>query len=140
MSVSDWMTIGELAKVSGVPVSTIRFYERKSLIKPESRSQSNYRLYAKVTLKRLEFIRSAQSIGLTLADIKQLLGSDGQPPRCGVVKDIIQERLEDLDQKMSELQKMQSILRRALTKCKRSSTSSRCHLIDTLQGKEGRSE
>lgn len=73
-------TIGQLAKSVGVPISTVRYYERAGLLKPEARTGSNYRVYSQQSLERLQFIRSAQAVGLSLDDIAQMLraahGSD----------------------------------------------------------------
>ena len=55
------LTIGEFADAAGVPTSTIRYYERARLLKPSSRSASNYRLYSADDLERLRFIRAAQA-------------------------------------------------------------------------------
>lgn len=54
-------TIGSLARIAAVPTSTVRYYERRGLLKPQSRSAGNYRLYDEQTLRRLRFVRSAQA-------------------------------------------------------------------------------
>jgi MerR family mercuric resistance operon transcriptional regulator len=63
-------TIGQIASAAGVPASTLRFYERAGLVKPDFRTGANYRGYGEKALRRIKFIRSAQSIGLRLDDIK----------------------------------------------------------------------
>ena len=67
------LTIGRLAEQAGVPVSTVRYYERRGLLAPEERSPSRYRLYGPAVLRRLRFIRAAQRSGFTLEDIRRIL-------------------------------------------------------------------
>ena len=71
-------TIGRLAKVAEVPVSTVRYYEQRGLLRPESRTESNYRIYGPASLRRLRFIRVAQETGFTLEDIVLLIGIAGK--------------------------------------------------------------
>lgn len=80
-------TISQLAKAVGVPATTLRYYERVGLLRPEHRSQGNYRLYTKQSLHRLKFIRAAQAIGFTLQDVKTLLGMEsGDAQSCAEVQ------------------------------------------------------
>ncbi len=66
-------TIGKLAKAAEVPVSTVRYYEKRGLLTPDQRTPSSYRLYGEESLQRLRFIRAAQTSGFTLEDIAMLL-------------------------------------------------------------------
>ena len=61
-------TIGRLAKAADVPVSTVRYYEQRGLMEPDERTRSSYRIYSPEALRRLRFIRAAQSSGFTLKD------------------------------------------------------------------------
>ena len=67
------LTIGKLAAKAGISVGTIRFYERKGLIKPSSRSESGYRLYSEDAQCNLFFIRQVKGFGFSLDEIKELL-------------------------------------------------------------------
>lgn len=67
------MLIGEIAESAGLPSQTIRFYEREGLLPPARRGANGYRVYGETTLNRLDFIRAAQSAGLTLAEIRSRL-------------------------------------------------------------------
>ena len=74
-------TIGQLALEARIPATTLRYYERIGLLLPDDRSQGNYRLYGAASLRRLQFICAAQSIGFKLDDIRTLLGAlTGQAP------------------------------------------------------------
>ncbi len=121
-------TIGELAKSAGVPTSTVRYYEREGILKPSGRSASNYRLYSEEDLYRLRFIRAAQATGFTLADVTVLL----RPAPCGNVQERIENRLEQVAKRMSELRHVQRVLRRSLETCREHQRSGRCRVVDTL--------
>lgn len=122
------LTIGELAKAAGVPVSTVRYYERQRLLQPSARSAANYRLYSRDDLERLRFIRAAKATGFRLADITKLLR--GAP--CGKVQALIEERLEKLSEHLSELRHVQRVLRASLETCRDHEASGRCRVVDEL--------
>lgn len=105
------MRIGELAEQSGVPTKTIRFWESSGLLADPARTPSGYRDYDQEVLDRLNFIRHAQTAGLTLAEIRQILAisDDGQPP-CGHVTELIHEHLDEVDQRLRELTQTRRIL------------------------------
>lgn len=67
------LTVSKLAKAAGVEVSTIRYYERRGLVKPFSRRSSGYRDYNSDAVRRVRFIRHAQALGFTLEEIAGLL-------------------------------------------------------------------
>ena len=121
-------TIGELAKAAGVPTSTIRYYERKRLLRPSARSAANYRLYSQEDLERLRFIRAAQATGFTLEDVTKLL----RPAPCGKVQKLIEERLEHVTKRMKELRHVQRVLRASLETCLTHEASGRCQVVDEL--------
>ncbi|NNL87411.1 MAG: MerR family transcriptional regulator [Myxococcales bacterium] len=122
------LTIGELAKAAGVPVSTIRYYERAKLLTTSRRSSSNYRLYNDADVARLRFIKAAQATGFTLEDVKQLL----RPAPCEKVQDLIAERLRQVAERMRELRHVQKVLTASLELCHRHEETGRCKVIDEL--------
>ena len=124
-------TIGELAKVAGVPTSTLRYYERAGLLRPSARSPSNYRLYRDEDLKRLQFIRAAQATGFTLDDVTKLL----RPAPCGRVQGLIEARLAQVGQRMKELRHVQRVLRASLQTCHEHEESGRCRVVDELSAR-----
>jgi DNA-binding transcriptional MerR regulator len=71
--VSDHLTIGELAKLSGTTTKTIRYYERIGLIQPTKRGDNSYRYYSDSQVQQLRFVRRTQALGLTLAEISELM-------------------------------------------------------------------
>lgn len=127
-------TIGELARAVEVPSTTIRYYERIGLLAADDRSQGNYRLYSQASMRRLKFIRAAQSIGFTLDDIQALLGSrDGKQPSCSKVQTLIKERLTEIEKRLSSLRHIQRLLKTSLAKCQKTARARCCHVIDALE-------
>ena len=70
---TNLMPIGEAARRSGFTVRTLRFYERRGVLKPSARRPNGYRLYGEADLQRLSFIRRAKALGLTLSSIRELV-------------------------------------------------------------------
>ena len=130
---SDRLTIGELAKTAGVPSSTVRYYERTGLLRRPPRSASNYRLYGEEDVYRVRFIKAAQATGFTLDDVAELL----RPSPCRKVQRRIEERLEEVSDRMKELRHVQRVLGAALTTCQEHEPTGRCRVIDTLSASAG---
>ena len=126
-------TIGQLARASGIATSTVRYYERLGIIRPDSRSESNYRLYGEETLKRLRFIRTSQATGFTLADVAILINlRNGSNSCCKEVQGLIEQRLADVKKRMDDLHHVQRVLQAALRGCQRTGQTEHCRVIDTL--------
>ena len=70
---AEQLTIGELGRLTGLPVKRIHYYERRGLLEPTSRSKAGYRLYGREEVARLEFIKRAKLLGLTLEEIRELV-------------------------------------------------------------------
>ena len=113
------MTIGRVAAIAGVAATTLRFYEREGLMEPADRSPSGYRLYDSHAVERLRFIRSAQSVGFSLQDIKTLLALD-ERTSCSQVQSMIEERLADVDRRITELKSVERTLMSAAARCRKS--------------------
>ena len=98
------MKIGDLSIVSGVPSQTIRFYERRGLLSPSAREGNGYRRYDHAAVSRLNFIRSAQSAGLTLAEIASVINirDAGEAP-CAHVSTLLEEKLDEVQRRQREL-------------------------------------
>jgi DNA-binding transcriptional MerR regulator len=126
-------TIGGLARVSGVPTSTVRYYERIGLVHPDGRSDGNYRLFGEEAVERLQFIRAAQATGFTLEDITALLNfRDDAMACCKEVQVLIEQRHSDVKQRMEDLRHVQSVLKSSLEKCRRTEQTGRCEVLDRL--------
>jgi DNA-binding transcriptional MerR regulator len=108
----ECLKIGEVAKSSGLSVKTIRYYEQIGLLSPDVfRSESGYRLFAAAVLNRLAFIKRAQSLGLSLTEIKDILAvhDRGQLP-CGEIKQHLQDKLRAISLQIEALVTLRSEL------------------------------
>ncbi|MBE3557262.1 MAG: heavy metal-responsive transcriptional regulator [Firmicutes bacterium] len=105
------MRIGELAQQAGVTTKAIRFYETRGLLRQPPRSVSGYREYGAADVERLTFISTARRLHLRLDDIAEILRirEDGERP-CDYVRQLIGERLEEIDQRINELEKLKTTL------------------------------
>ena len=126
-------TIGKLAKEAHVPVSTLRYYEREGLLRPDGRSEGNYRLYGPASLGRLQFIRTAKAVGFTLDDIAALLDvQDGFTAPCEEVEHLIHHRLEELDRHLADLKRVRKTLTSLGGLCRQTADKEHCEVLDRL--------
>ena len=103
--------IGELAQRSGLSVKTLRYYEEIGLLAAPPRTEGGYRDYNPTVLGRLEFVRAAQAVGLTLGEIREVIAfrERGDVP-CNHVLDLIRHHATEVDQRISELQRLRNDL------------------------------
>lgn len=108
------MQIGEIARRSGVPAATIRYYEEQKLISRPARTSSGYRAFSDRVLDELTFIRRAQRLGLTLDETREILnlGRAGRKP-CDRVSAICDAHLVEIDRRMAELKSFRENLKAA---------------------------
>lgn len=127
------LTIGGLSRAAGVPTSTVRFYERRGLLRPDGRSRGNYRVYGEASLARVRFIRAAHDAGFTLADTARLLEElDGGPECCRHVQGLVADRLEKAAAQIEQLERARGVLSRWLAECRRAATAGRCVILEHL--------
>ena len=119
------------AKAAQVNVETLRYYEREGLLPTPPRGANGYRQYDDAALKRLRFIRRAQGLGFSLAQVRELLRLD-DGLNCGAAQTLARDKLEVIERQIADLKRMQSRLRQTLAACERGGRA-RCPLIDTLQ-------
>ncbi len=95
---SPHLKIGDLAKQSHLSVGTLRYYERLNLIKPIDRAANNYRYYSPDTLQQVQFIKKAQALHFSLADIQRILSlrAGGESP-CALVDELLDEKIDQLE-------------------------------------------
>jgi DNA-binding transcriptional MerR regulator len=105
------MQIGELARKVGVATSAIRFYEESGLLPEPDRTPSGYRAYDPAIVDRLAFIRAGQAVGLTLAQLGEILGirDRGDAP-CSHVAVLIDNRIDEIDERIRDLRKLRKDL------------------------------
>ncbi len=127
------LTIGALSRRTGIPASTLRYYEREGLLVPSGRTASNYRIYGEQEVERLRFIRTAQTVGFTLVDIRTLLSyRDRVRAPCREVSPIIEERLAHVEDRLAEFRHVRRVLRSFLTECHAANQDAACHVLNKL--------
>lgn len=98
--------IGEVARLSGIGIEALRFYERSGLLGKPARSSSGYRIYEEGVLERLAFIRKAQTLGFSLDEIRRIIqDAQGGASPCDEVREIVRMRLEELDARLREMKR-----------------------------------
>src|SRR5712692_10060167 len=133
--------IGELAARSGITPDALRYYERLGLLQAPRRTRGGFRVYPAETLDRLRFIKQAQTVGLTLHEIGELVGyqDQGGLRRCRHVRDLLRGKLVELQAKIMELEEFRNTLSGYFDKCEqtlRDGTANRpgepdCPVIET---------
>lgn len=125
-------TIGALAEAAGVNVETIRFYQRKGLMPEPEKPYGSIRRYGAAELARVRFIKSAQRLGFSLEEVGELLKlEDG--PRCSEARQLAEQKLVDVRQKLSDLQRIESVLAGLVARCSAVRGRVNCPLIASLQ-------
>ncbi len=130
----ETLSIGQLAKLSGVGVETIRFYERKGLIaEPARQASSGYRQYPLDAVRRIRFIRRAKDLGFTLREIQELLELEASPrSTCADVRIKAEAKLVDVHQKIQDLQRIEHALATLTKSCKGSGSTESCPILAAL--------
>src|SRR6266851_6883909 len=110
--------IGEVAARAGVSVDALRYYERLKLLPRAQRSAGGFRLFGPESIERVQFIKHAQELGLSLDEIKGLLATGGAE-ECRRVRDLLSRKIEELDVRMTALKDFRRTLARHLSACER---------------------
>jgi len=131
------MTIGRLAKQAGVNIDTIRYYERNGLLPEPTRRSSGYREYGSTDVARLRFILRAKDLGFTLVEIGELLSLSADHDVRGV-KRRAEERLDQVEHKIKELQRVRRGLKTLIDACPGHGDLERCPIIAALSDTEAR--
>lgn len=125
------LTIGTLAKQAGVGVETVRYYQRRGLLREPERTYGSIRRYGESDLGRLSFIRSAKALGFSLDEVSELLRlADGMD--CNEAREVGEKRLADVRAKITGLERIEKTLSALVRKCRRHSDNVSCPLIESL--------
>lgn len=128
-------TIGQLAKTAGVNVETIRYYERRGLIRQPPKPAEGYRTSPNATLARILFIKRAQELGFTLEEINNLL-SLGES-HCSEIQELAEARLACVRacvrEKINDLHRLEQVLEELVTKCRTNPDNAACPIVESLQ-------
>src|SRR5882757_4793181 len=129
--VGNNLTIGILAERGGVNVETIRYYQRRGLLHEPLKPSGGFRRYPQESVKRVRFIKRAQSLGFTLDEILGLLALD-ERKACLETRGIAAHKLELIEQKLADLSKMKKSLFRLVRACDASAAGAPCPIIHLL--------
>lgn len=126
------IAIGEAARVSGVKVPTIRYYEQIGLLPAPARTESQRRLYGGKDLHRLAFIRHARELGFEVEAIRTLLSLQDNPNQsCGAADALARAHLAEVEHRLAKLEALRAELQRMLAECACGRVSE-CRVIETL--------
>ncbi|GAB4374336.1 MAG: helix-turn-helix domain-containing protein [Acidobacteriota bacterium] len=135
MSVTEQggLTPGRLARRAGVNLQTIRYYERRGLLDPPPRTESNYRVFPPDAVARLRFIRRAQELGFTLEEIRELLSLRASPrANCESVRRRALEKMQEIDRRVGMLRRMKRALASLVHQCEGRRPATDCPILAAL--------
>jgi MerR family mercuric resistance operon transcriptional regulator len=127
------LTIGALAKEAGVGVETVRFYERRGLVRRPTRPNLGYRAYPDEVVGRIRFIRNAQALGFSLQEIKELLGLRVTAgTSCAAVRSRAAAKAADVERRLAELQRIRLALEKLVAMCPGRGALANCTILEVL--------
>ncbi len=127
------MKIGELSTTTGVPIDTIRHYEREGLLPEPARSESNYRRYGAEHAQRLSFIRHCRGLDMALDEIRVLLRfKDAPSAGCGEVNALLDAHIGHVAQRVRELRTLEKHLRELRDTCRSAQDAEHCGILNQL--------
>jgi MerR family copper efflux transcriptional regulator len=132
----DALKIGEVARSTGLPIDTIRYYERVGLLPEPARRPSGYRSYGTGAIRRLRFIHSAKALGFTLPEIKELLALDAGR-NVPAVQAAARRKLADLDRRLAELTRIRLALASLVEHCPGTGAADSCPILAALNDEGG---
>ena len=127
------LMIGDLARLTGTKVNTIRFYEETGLLPQAARTEAGRRMYSEGDLRRLAFVRRARSLGFSTMVIRSLLYLAEHPERsCDEASEIASNHLQDVEQRIQQLKGLQVELTRMITECGSGRRVADCRIIEAM--------
>lgn len=134
---AEEILIGELADAAGVGVETVRFYERKGLLREPPRSDAGYRIYSQDAVRRLRFIRRAKDLGFTLSETKELLDlrvTDGSA--CDDVAERARRKVKIVEERVRDLNRIRRVLEDLVAACAVRGETAECPILEVLDDHE----
>jgi Cd(II)/Pb(II)-responsive transcriptional regulator len=131
------MKIGELAKLTGCSVQTIRYYEKEQLLPSTRRSEGNFRLYDEASADQLLFIKLCRGLDLSLSEIRQLLALKRSPgAQCDEVNRMMEAHIHQVEARIRELTQLHEQLRALRGHCSNQRTVEQCGILQTLSSNQ----
>mgnify|MGYP006188499481 FL=1 len=129
------MNIGQLSRRTGVPIDTVRYYEKQRLLPPPTRSASGYRHSEGDDVLRLNFIRRAKVLGFTLDEIRDLLAlSSARDGDMAAIRAAAADKLADVERRLAELTRVRDGLRTLVDACPGHGALDQCPILSALGG------
>ena len=133
------MRTSQVARRAGVNPQTLRYYERRGLLPQPARLESGYRAYEAQSVATVQFIKRAQELGFTLAEVEALLHlGTGGPESCDAAHDIAKQKIRELNAKIASLKAMRLSLQRLAATCELPRAERECPIIESLAGQGAR--
>lgn len=130
---SSNLTIGRVANAAGVNVETIRYYQRLKLLEEPQKPLGGVRRYGDATVARVRFIKRAQELGFSLAEVQRLLRLE-DPQSCGAARALAVEKLALVESRLADLARMRGVLKNLVARCDVRRGKVACPIIETLAG------
>lgn len=131
------MKIGEVATAAAVNIETLRYYERRGLLKEPARTSSGYRAYSEESVRLVRFIKLAQRLGFSLSEIEELLRlQDKEAARSMQGRAIVERKLHQIEIKLASLLAMKEALSVFLRPCANPASFSYCPIVEALIERE----
>lgn len=131
------MKIGEVARLAGCKVVTIRYYEREGLLPAPDRSGGNYRLYGEQDIERLKFIRHCRRHDMGLGEIRKLLAYRDAPDQdCVWVSELLKAHVSNVDAKIASLLRLKRYLQDLRKRCSGGGSAATCGIMRGLNDAE----
>jgi DNA-binding transcriptional MerR regulator len=128
----DFVRIGQLARSADVKIDTVRYYEKQGLISAK-RTTNGYRTFDNADLDRLRFIRRCRKLGMSLPEVRHLLGVVDQPETdCITVDRLIKRKIEEVRDRVASLQALEHELQGLLDRCQAQTTAAHCGILREL--------
>ena len=128
------ITAGTVARLAEVNVETLRFYERRGLLPKPPRTASNYRMYSDEDVRRVRFVKQAQQLGFSLAEIDELLNLRAQPGASSAeVCERAKAKIHDIEQKIEILRRMRNTLDELVHQCSGKGPVSSCAILKSIE-------
>lgn len=126
--------IKELSTLSGLSPDTIRFYEKRKLLKPSFRGNNNYRYYDENTLKRIIFIKRCRALDISLSEIEHLIELEQTPKQsCHEVNEMIDLHIQQVTDKIKELNNFKIQLESLRSSCNQNTQIDHCQILKQLE-------
>lgn len=128
------LQIGRVASSAGLPIDTVRYYERQGLLEKPARTRAGYRQYSTDAVARLRFIRQAKALGFALSEIRELLMLKVAPGKsCADVKARAEAKIADIEQRVAQLNRMKRALTKLAIACSGRGPTTGCPILEAME-------